>query len=67
MDLVVYWNKIGKYIGARADEVRAYAKDADNLYFELAKHNREDGGYMKDENGRRITYDPLEVNRASTC
>lgn len=31
-----------------------------NYYFELASHNRRDGG--KDHNGNRITYDAPEPN-----
>jgi len=44
MDVVEYWNKIGKYTRARSEEVSTYMTNSDNYYFKLASFNRSDGG-----------------------
>ena len=70
MDAVVYWNKKGKFTGPRSEKVRKWMKTASNYYFEVAKYNCSDGGYIKGENGRRITYDdPVtnETNGVNNC
>ena len=69
-DAVVYWNEKGKFTGPRSKEVRKWMNTASNYYFELAKYNCSDGGYIKGENGRRITYDdPVtnETNGVNNC
>ena len=50
---------------AERKKVRKWMKTASNYYFELAKYNCSDGGYIKDKNGRRITYDDPVINETN--
>ena len=55
MDAVEYWNKVGKYYGAKSDEVRKYMLNPNNYYLEHKKYNRSDGANLG------IFYEPPEI------
>ena len=55
MDAVEYWNKVGKYYGAKSDEVRKYMLNPNNYYLEHKKYNRAAGASLG------FTYEPPEI------
>ncbi|MBY0073352.1 transposase [Priestia aryabhattai] len=47
-DAVTYWNKEGRYLGAKSETVREWMLDPNNYYLELFSINRSEGAKLKE-------------------
>jgi len=48
-DAVSWWNKTGRFFGAKSKEVRKWMLDSDNYELELFKDNRSKGALLKEK------------------
>jgi len=59
-DAVTWWNKTGYKHGPKSQKAKDFMTNSKNYKYEYKGTNRSKGAYMKDKNGKRITYrDPL--------
>lgn len=48
-DAVKWWNRTGRFFGARSERVRKWMRNANNYYLEHFSKNRSQGAKLKDE------------------